>query len=283
MKLKVKLTSQILNFFSILFFLFFGGKLYASPNDVSIKVETACFGDTTRFQDNSGTSEDQIANRHWYFGDGTDTWSLANPVHKYSTAGTYEVKLIVFYKDNTKDSAQISLTIHPTPEIDFDYSGDISFYEGNSITISETNNYSAYQWNTNETSSAITITESGKYTLKVTDINGCSNTATTDSIEVIKMTVERIEVKNNIITPNADGYNDYLEIEGLDAYLYPVSIVIFNVWGDVVYENSDYRNTYWYATKNGEQGGKIVDAGTYFYILKTSDKPDQTGSINVLR
>jgi gliding motility-associated-like protein len=67
----------------------------------------------------------------------------------------------------------------------------------------------------------------------------------------------------NGITPNGDGANDALEIPCLNNNAHPNNnIMIFNRWGDKVYEESGYEND-WYGTYNDN----TLPAGTYFYIL----------------
>lgn len=82
----------------------------------------------------------------------------------------------------------------------------------------------------------------------------------------IKVEVRDLHVPN-AFSPNGDGINDYLVIDGLDAY--PVfDLKIFNRWGDLVFENED-PDIQWDGTANQNfiaPAGK-VDNGTYFYIL----------------
>ena len=103
-----------------------------------------------------------------------------------------------------------------------------------------------------------------KYTkLTVTNDNdsGCDTTFTT-SIEVVP-----VELKiPNIFTPNGDGCNDYFEIgyknghpiNDLNVYFLSHKLVIFNRWGRIVYESTNYQNDW--------DGGNLPD-GTYFYVL----------------
>ena len=72
----------------------------------------------------------------------------------------------------------------------------------------------------------------------------------------------------NVITPNDDGVNDYLEIRCLLTGEYPDNaLVVYNQWGDKVYEASPYSlATPWEGTLDGEAGRPLPD-GTYFYIF----------------
>ncbi len=71
----------------------------------------------------------------------------------------------------------------------------------------------------------------------------------------------------NGITPNADGKNDALKFEILDVNpdKYPNSeLIIFNRWGDIVYQVKPYAND-WQGTNNA---GQELPTGTYYYILR---------------
>jgi gliding motility-associated-like protein len=68
------------------------------------------------------------------------------------------------------------------------------------------------------------------------------------------------------ISPNRDGVNDYLFIEGIERY--PLNtLVIFNRWGSTVYESSPYLNT-WKGKSNGLFYGNVLPEGSYFYSFK---------------
>jgi len=75
----------------------------------------------------------------------------------------------------------------------------------------------------------------------------------------------------NIFTPNGDGVNDWLEIPCLDSGFYQGnSLVVYNQWGDKVYEAAPYSNDEalaWRGTLDGEPGKDLPD-GVYFYIFK---------------
>ncbi|MCK6695393.1 MAG: gliding motility-associated C-terminal domain-containing protein, partial [Thermoanaerobaculia bacterium] len=91
----------------------------------------------------------------------------------------------------------------------------------------------------------------------------------------------------NVITPNGDGINDYLEIPCLETDLYPNnSLVIYNQWGDKVYQAAPYKNdptNAWQGTLDGKAGQPLPD-GTYFYYFQpTPDKKPISGFIEVFR
>ena len=64
----------------------------------------------------------------------------------------------------------------------------------------------------------------------------------------------------NVLTTNNDNINDLLVIKNKEDYT-EVSIQIFNRWGNLIYENSNYQND-WNGT---DQSGKPLEEGVYFY------------------
>jgi len=72
-----------------------------------------------------------------------------------------------------------------------------------------------------------------------------------------------------ILSPNGDGRNDHLEIQGLANY--PKNkLVIFNRYGDILYEKENYDNT-WGGLANqnviGGKGNYLLPSGTYFVFF----------------
>jgi gliding motility-associated-like protein len=72
-------------------------------------------------------------------------------------------------------------------------------------------------------------------------------------------------------SPNGDNVNETLHIENIDSY--PQNkLIIFNRWGNVVYEKTGYSsNAEWNgnADEDGSMGDTKVPEGTYFYVLET--------------
>jgi len=66
----------------------------------------------------------------------------------------------------------------------------------------------------------------------------------------------------NGITPNGDGINDKLFIPNSDCCAY-ISIIVYNRWGNVVYETSAYKNDW----EGVNQGGDKLAQGTYFILF----------------
>lgn len=82
-------------------------------------------------------------------------------------------------------------------------------------------------------------------------------------------------------SPNGDGINETLIIDGLDAYPNN-SLTIFNRWGDIVYTSAPYNNDWGgEAEGKGTLSGEEVVTGTYFYVLDLGDGTMMNGSIEI--
>ncbi|MHB1277646.1 MAG: gliding motility-associated C-terminal domain-containing protein [Bacteroidia bacterium] len=66
----------------------------------------------------------------------------------------------------------------------------------------------------------------------------------------------------NGITPNGDGINDKLIIPNSGCCAY-ISLVVFNRWGNVVYETKDYKNDWEGMNLHGDK----LSQGTYFILF----------------
>lgn len=75
-------------------------------------------------------------------------------------------------------------------------------------------------------------------------------------------------------SPNDDFINDVFEIEGILEFRYN-TIVIFNRWGNKVFEAAPYENT-WDGTSQSSMNlpGDALPVGTYFYVLDLGDGSD---------
>jgi gliding motility-associated-like protein/uncharacterized repeat protein (TIGR01451 family) len=94
----------------------------------------------------------------------------------------------------------------------------------------------------------------GIYHFVYTNANGCADTV---AFNVIKAVLNI----PNIITPNNDGKNDTFRIIGLESYP-GTSLLIFNRWGNQVYQSDDYQNNW--------DGNGLAEA-TYYYVLNWRD------------
>ncbi len=195
--------------------------------------------------------------------------SLAT-TQNYTTAvaGIYTVVVTDVY--GCKDSANAQVIYNPVPNAGITYSPPSPVEAGTTISFHNASTVSGGtiiwdSWTFGDTGTAInnmnpvhTYTTGGHYavTLIVKSDKGCIDTV------VIYIDVQYPIVAPNIITPNGDGVNEYLEFHNL-LYFKNNKIWIYNRWGTLLYQSDDYKNN-WTA--------KDYSDGTYYYILEVPDK-----------
>ncbi len=81
----------------------------------------------------------------------------------------------------------------------------------------------------------------------------------------------------NAISPNGDGVNDVLVIDGLQNYPNH-TLCIYSRWGNEVFKTTNYNNDW-----GGTWNGKGLPDGIYFYFLRNDDDKQilKTGYINI--
>jgi len=127
-----------------------------------------------------------------------------------------------------------------------------------SITVTPDGGTAPYSfaWSTGADEASVNGLAAGTYTVTITDANGCSITLSFTLDQPMDV------VMPTGFTPNGDGSNDSYVVQGLEAY--PDNrIIIYNRWGNVVYDRVRYTNDW-----SGEnQQGEPLPNGTYFVVL----------------
>ncbi|WP_078350192.1 T9SS type B sorting domain-containing protein [Mucilaginibacter pedocola] len=186
----------------------------------------------------------------------------------------------------TSDPVTISLITPQTPSLSIEASAT-SVLEGTTITFTATVTGATgvvdYQWFVNGeaagTNSAIfesnTFANNDVVTCIATPVAACSTPA--NSLPITVYVVERITAPNTF-TPNADGVNDVWNISGIASY--PKCVVsIYNRYGSSVFQSRGYQKPW-----DGTNGGKILPAGTYYYVIELKYKSQRiAGYLTLLR
>jgi gliding motility-associated-like protein len=102
------------------------------------------------------------------------------------------------------------------------------------------------------------------YTVAGTLTAGCTATATID----ITVDAGSISIKApNVFSPNGDGINEVLKIEGIEKY--PDNrVILYNRNGMKVYEAKGYDNSSIAFNGRSSTSGSLLDAGSYFYKIE---------------
>ncbi|XOV69304.1 MAG: gliding motility-associated C-terminal domain-containing protein [Fluviicola sp.] len=195
------------------------------------------------------------------------------------TSATYDVTI-------TEGSCVIneSITVSPIPSNTANFTIQDTFFveTGEDLFILGPSGFSTYEWSPggqlqDSTTSSVTFngTQTETITLTATHPDGCVFEATFTVI-VVSLTVP------DGFSPNGDLINDTFVIPELDGLV--GDLVVWNRWGDIVYEANDYQND-WNGTCLGNfcfpNGGALTD-GTYFYHLNVGGV-EKEGYITLLR
>jgi gliding motility-associated-like protein len=123
----------------------------------------------------------------------------------------------------------------------------------------------------NQSTTLLTNLVPGVNTIKWTITEMCGSTSDEININLVVLQIP------NAISPNGDGINDYLEIPISDYYK-QVEVKIVNRWGNIEFEDNDYKNTW-----NGvNRDNQPLAEDTYFYVIKLDGRV-QTGYILIKR
>ena len=242
---------------------------------------------------------------------GNPAWAIGLEAYHY-----YFIKVTDNRGCTQIDSIRLKAYPNPVIEISTD-PGDTVYLQNPHITYSfenlsvDTLDISNFYWILNQQYNITSTSEEPRFTyvetgdfsteLKVYNPQGC------DTTYLHSVRVEPVKLKiPNVFTPNGDGVNDYFiislekgndssnsnnsgsrgrrdsefEYEGyepLSSYYEKSDLTIFNRWGRIVYQSSDYQNDW--------DGGDLSD-GTYFYVLKCHGlKNDATyqGSVMIIK
>src|SRR5437868_7064120 len=85
---------------------------------INFTANSVCFGAVTNFSESSTIVSGNIASWSWDLADGNVT-AFQNPVHTYSTFGTYIPTLTAISNQNCSMSGTAAIVVHPLPNIAF--------------------------------------------------------------------------------------------------------------------------------------------------------------------
>lgn len=123
------------------------------------------------------------------------------------------------------------------------------------------------------------IQDTTVYYVEVTTADGCQGI---DSLTVIMVPrnwpVPDYNNLQNVITPNGDGMNDYLDLDEVIRGR-EVRFVLHNRWGSPVFTESIYDGQ-WHGQNDG---GDPLPDGTYYYILQFENEVIYRAPVTIMR
>lgn len=116
------------------------------------------------------------------------------------------------------------------------------------------------------------------YFCEVVSVEGCKDTVRI--VVTVNPDLTTLQIPN-LITPNGDGFNDVWEIGNIQSFP-ETEVVIFNIYGQVVYEANQGYNNDWAGT-NDKGGGAALPDGTYFYQVNLNIPEDDPAYIEPIQ
>jgi len=218
------------------------------------------------------TPVNAVGNVSYLWSDGN-----ASQLRENLPAGHYEVVLT----DQNSCTARDTISLMEPPPLQLVFANIINPFcpdkpNGSvSVTISGGVPAYSYTWSDDSHGTGITDIPAGLYSVRVTDMNGCS---ISDSIYLEPLN-EICLIIPNAISPNGDDINDLWTIGEIE--LYPdIEVKIFDNWGILVWQSAKGYPQRWDGTSRGRK--LPIDSYHYTIDLHNGTKPI-IGSITIVR
>jgi gliding motility-associated-like protein len=258
---------------------------FISPVTAGFTWDEACQGQSVQFTDTSKVTSGQIDSWFWDFDNGR-TSTTQFPFIEFRDAGNFDVKLVVTSSLGCDDSITHAVYIEPAPNARFDVTPLVQKTNLPVNFVDNSERATERIWDFGDDQGSIdpvtqhTYTDTGTYLvmLIVRSDLGCRDTATYNMvIEEDFIYTARVP---NAFTPNGDGINDYLIIDG--GPFAELELKIYNSWGNLLYESNDV-NAAW----DGTFKGRVQPNGDYIYTVKgvnvRGERFNRSGSITLMR
>ena len=215
----------------------------------------------------------------WDFEDGF-TSTVQHPVHDYSASSTYMVSLTVTTIDGCTD--QFDSIIQSAPIASFIANPEETTTANPTIEFTDGSSADVLIWNwaygddaTDSSFSPVfssgdmishTYDSAGIYgiVLTVANAQGCIDT----TLEYIQIIEEYIIFIPNVFSPNNNQINDVFRPVGVGINPDKFEMLIFDRWGDLIYETTDYELG-WDGRANG--GQREAQSDVYIWVVNTVD------------
>ena len=236
------------------------------------------------------------ASYQWILGNGASSTNPNSATTTYTGSGCFDVTLIATTPNGCVGQTTIPSMIcaFPNPVADFTTNPPVlSILETTTNMFNESTGANTYMWNFGD-GSGTSILDNPEHifpgefaanyqiTLIAYSADGCSDTARVN----IEVQDELIYYIPNTFTPDQDEHNPVFKpifTSGFDPNDY--KMVIFNRWGEIVFESNDV-NYGWDGSYNRTHGVVKDDTYTWKIEFKTSSSDERKllmGSVNLLR
>jgi gliding motility-associated-like protein len=211
----------------------------------------------------------------WYFGDGNTAIACDSAVNTYPIAGPYSAMFVYTNSLQCRDTSNIvNVTIYSNPEAAFSASPQpttildpVIHFQDQSSGLVDTRLWIFKPTGTSTDPDPIyTYPDTGTYNVKliVSNIHGCVDS--TDKYIVIDPIL--VFYAPTAFSPNDNGKNDTYKVYGEGIEKSTFQMLIFDRWGDKVFQSNDY-NEGWNGARNNT--GEILPLGVYVWKVTFKD------------
>ncbi len=232
----------------------------------------------------------------WNFGDQSNLSLSKNPVHTYTSSGTFDVTITVTSQHGCKNTVVYNdlITVWPKPNTSFIWSPEVATEIDPIIQFTNlTTGASWYQWIFGDGDSSSVVHPvhrypgKGEYEVQLVGVSnrGCLDT----SRAIIKILEQYTFYAPTAFSPDGDRINDYFYIIAHGIKAEGFLLEIYDRWGEVIWKTEVYdktaeRSERWDGrVKNGD----IAPVGVYTWRCVFRDNfnrsHEEIGSINLIR
>jgi len=244
--------------------------VYRTPVPSIVGNDTVCVKTSEPY---AGTlaAPDSLITWQWNFGNG-QTSTNQNVNISYDTAGPHTIQLIASNKIGCSNTTTKTVYVTPPPTVTpVQDPITITVGSGTDLLMNYTGNIISYLWTPDNQLSCADCAApfaqpkmNTKYTVEVTDNYGC---VATDDISVIVLCGKTNFFIPNTFSPNGDGQNEVFYPRGTGLFRIK-SMLVFNRWGEVVFEKKDFLPNDPSAGWTGAFKGRKASADVYIYMME---------------
>jgi gliding motility-associated-like protein len=245
-------------------------RVYPTPVLSISGRDTICVNSTEEFMGNTPTP-DSTLKWQWNFGNGSSA-QTQNVSVLYSAVGNYNIQLKGTNKLGCEDTTSHAVVVVPLPTAT-PVSNPITIISGASaqLNMEYTGPIVSYNWLPVQHLSCTDCPQptanpqfTTDYKLQIQDRYGCKNSS--DITVKVICNGQNFFIPNTF-SPNGDGINDMFYLRGTGLFRVN-SMMIFNRWGEVVFEKKNFQVNDPMAGWDGTYKGKKATPDVYIYQVE---------------
>jgi gliding motility-associated-like protein len=257
--------------------------LLPNSNAVFELPDAECTNATVLLDNKSNTWSHAV----WYVSDG-DTFMRYAPYKVFDKAGTYTITLVITdtASCNVTDTLSREIVIYDHPIASFTHARDTYKFDTPVQFTNTSKHYNTSMWWFDDGDTSSETSPAHHYTTRIgwqdvcllvyMDGVPCQDTAC-DSIFISFIPLIGVP---NAFSPNGDGVNDLVKVEGKG--ITDIEFTIYNRWGEIVFRTHDATQGW-----DGIYKGKAQDMEVYAYYVNAGfidgSRKELKGNITLLR